>query len=402
MPLQKVIGSLIEPNSITIDKLPPGFPSWDPSGVIRNDAIQSNTTIVSSVSTNFGNVNSFRLTNEQRIYSRRTSYTDVSYLTFNNTTKTIDNVIGQFSFALDGATMRPSAYAGVSTYIYTGANQTFTVPAGVRFIFAKLWGAGGGEGRSGGWSYGSDGGGGGHTRGIIPVTPGEALTLVVGRGGLTTSGTAQYGGGGYQPNEAADGNKYGGMGGGYAGIFRGTITAGNALLIAGGGGGGGSARSWARGNNGGAGGGKTGCTGDSLFDNKPTYAGTGGTQTAGGSAPVVGGITVGAQLQGGNGVANSYGGGGGAGWYGGGGGAYSEANTMAGGGGGSGYVHSSVILGDTFAGCERTPAFFWDSDLAQNTRNGGPVTNAVGGRTNNNGRGAGAPSGGNAYIVIYY
>jgi hypothetical protein len=399
MPLQKVIGSLIEPNSIPVGKLPAGFPAWDASGVIRTGTIQSNTTIVSSVSTNVGNVNSFRLTNEQRIYSRNPSPTATSYLTFNNTAKTIDNVIGQFSFALDGATMRPSAYAGISTYSYTGSNQTFTVPAGVKYIFAKLWGAGGGEGRAGGWSYGSDGGGGGHARGIIPVTPAEALTLVVGIGGITASFGARYGGGGVASVNSDV--QYGGTGGGYAGIFRGSVIAANALLIAGGGGGGGSARASWRGNNGGAGGGKTGCTGDSLHDNKPTFAGTGGTQTAGG-ASAGGGPTVGAQFQGGNCSVNSYGGGGGGGWYGGGGGTYSEPNTMAGAGGGSGYVHSSILLGDTYAGCERMPAFFWDSDLAQNTRNGGPIINAVGGRTNANARPAGAGSGGHAYIVIYY
>jgi hypothetical protein len=66
----------------------------------------------------------------------------------------------------------------------TGSNQTFVVPATSNYIYIKLWGAGGAGGRKGGWNEGSHGGGGGHTRGLIPVTPGETLTIIVGKGGL--------------------------------------------------------------------------------------------------------------------------------------------------------------------------------------------------------------------------
>ena len=70
-------------------------------------------------------------------------------------------------------------------FTYTGGDQSFTVPANVTWIYVKLWGAGGGAGRQGGWVYGADGGGGGHTRGLIPVTPGATIYVVVGSGGYT-------------------------------------------------------------------------------------------------------------------------------------------------------------------------------------------------------------------------
>jgi len=94
----------------------------------------------------------------------------------------------------------------VARFVGTGANQTFTVPAGIEEVTAYIWGAGGAVNTSV-----SDGGNGGFVRVKIPVTPGEELTLAVG-----TSPAANTG-----------------AGGGRSEILRGAST----LAVAGGGGG---------------------------------------------------------------------------------------------------------------------------------------------------------------------
>jgi hypothetical protein len=287
------------------------------------------------------------------------------------------------------------------TYSYTGANQTFVVPAGVNWIFVKLWGGGGGAGRAGGWSYGADAGGGGHTRGLFAVTPGDTIIMVIGRGGTTVNGTTQsYGGGG--TNGSGSDNSYAGHGGGYCGMFSSnSVSQATALAIAGGGGGGGSSRAWF-GNYGGAGGGLIGQRGSSPYDAKYTAGGNPGTQSAGGAA--TSGYTnnsgAGSALLGGTGAGGSYGGGGGGGYFGGGGGAYSEQNTMGGGGGGSGFVKSTGLLTGTYTGNYRNVAYSWDPDLLTTTAD--IELPGFGGQNTQNNQPAGAPSGGHAYAVIYY
>jgi hypothetical protein len=274
-------------------------------------------------------------------------------------------------------------------YFYTGADQSFVVPGGVTHIFVKLWGAGGSGARFGGWVYGSEGGGGGHARGLIPVTPGETITVRVGQGGIVASSTATiFGGGGMGP---AAGNEYSGSGGGGCYIFRSTTP----LLIAGGGGGGGASRAWIS-NFGGAGGGLVGENGESPFDGQMAYAGFGGTQVAGGAGGTGG--NAGSLYQGGRTV--QWGGGGGGGYYGGGAGGYVEDDTMAGGGGGSGFVASSVLFGGTYNGSKRSPGFYWDNDLS---RNESALTNiAYGGPHAQNQVAAGTQTCVNAFCCIYY
>lgn len=123
----------------------------------------------------------------------------------------------------------------------TGADQTFVVPTGVTSLRVKLWGAGGSGGGANGGNYVGNGGGGGFTDATIAVTPGETLTLVVGRGGLTSAvdTTNPVYGGGFR-----GGFPWTGGGGGRTAIRRGSVE----LATAGGGGGGGFA-----GVNGGAG-----------------------------------------------------------------------------------------------------------------------------------------------------
>lgn len=263
-------------------------------------------------------------------------------------------------------------------YTWVGAsNQYFVVPAGIYVIYGKVWGASGGPGRAGGWAYGAPGGAGGYAGGLIPVTPGETLTIMAGQHGYPPAwnfgaNTRGYGGGATSSQNGTD-NRYGGGGGGFSGIFRGTPSQATALLIGGGGGGGGSTRgAYGIGNAGGAGGGLTGEIGYSAYGNKWSYGGRAGSQTGGGGQPSSDSANQdasGGALYGGWARVNSYGGGGGGGYFGGGGGGYSESNTMGGGGGGSGFAHSSVINPMLLAGASIVPGNCDDPDLPRDSSN---------------------------------
>ena len=93
------------------------------------------------------------------------------------------------------------AQAQTQVFTYTGADQSFTVPAGITQITIKAWGAGGGAANN----EGSAGGGGGFTQAILPVTPGENLTIIVGERGIRGGGDVgiRYGGGGGNSSTAA-------------------------------------------------------------------------------------------------------------------------------------------------------------------------------------------------------
>ena len=125
---------------------------------------------------------------------------------------------------------------GETEFAYTGADQTWTVPQGVTSINVQLWGA-----QGGGDNYvnNATGGYGGYVNGVLTVTPGQVLTIVVGQGGIkyhtqmTNGSDATYGGGG----GAVTSDLYsdcGGSGGGRSAISSG----GSDLVTAGGGGGG--------------------------------------------------------------------------------------------------------------------------------------------------------------------
>jgi hypothetical protein len=224
---------------------------------------------------------------------------------------------------------------GKTSYTYTGAIETWTVPDGVTEVLVKAWGAGGAGG-----TYGGDGGGsGGYATATLSVTPGQELIIAVGGGGLhgTSNGTGGLGGwpgGGY----GTRGDASGGGGGGYSGVFLSSLDQANALIIAGAGGGGTGYQV------GGAGGGSTGNRGG-------TDGGYGGTQSAGGTGSLYG--ADGSALQGGNGDTRgqidnlTYDGGGGGGGYYGGEGGYSDAK---GGGGGSGFLHPTLASGSLTIG----------------------------------------------------
>tara|TARA_Y100000593_G_scaffold7761_2_gene14435 strand:- start:41 stop:1513 length:1473 start_codon:yes stop_codon:yes gene_type:complete len=287
---------------------------------------------------------------------------------------------------------------GKEVLTYTGADQSFVVPAGVTSITAKLWGAGGGGGHAVAGNP-PQAVAGGYTTGDISVTPGETLTLVVGQGGgYTASGNTHtpttYGGGGrgYVGNHTGAG----GGGGGLAGIFRGSVDQANALLIAAGSGGvWGYNASPAQAGTGlvlGYAGGIEAVTphgGESHATNNP---GGPGTQSQGGKAgnwasgvPSWNG-TAGTALQGGDG--GHVGGGGGAGYFGGGGGAH-----VGYGGGGSAFLGTATNA-STIASTGVNPPNASDADYVAGVGVGGDQGVTIGSNP--------AGYGGNALIVISY
>ncbi|MDC0480275.1 glycine-rich protein [Candidatus Marinimicrobia bacterium] len=233
----------------------------------------------------------------------------------------------------------------VTMFSYTGAMQTYLVPAGVNSITIEAWGAKGGESNGSG-TYGLiQAGQGGYATGELSVTSGQMLYIYVGGQGninvtyqSISAGGWNGGGdgwGGWSGNWNA-GNGTSGGGGGASDVRAGGTTLNDRIIVAGGGGG---SDSWATGRWGGDGGGLTGSTSGG--------GATGGTQSAGGASNH-GNATDGSFGQGGDGYTSSsqgHGTGGGGGYYGGGGGQHSGA----GGGGGSSYI-GGVTNGSTISG----------------------------------------------------
>ena len=223
---------------------------------------------------------------------------------------------------------------GQTTFNYTGAAQTYTVPTCADFIIVDVKGAEGAAAIPGAY-VASPGGKGGRVQATIRVTPGEVLNIYVGQKALLANGGWNGGG---------PGGANAGGGGGASDIRRYGQTLSNRIIIAGAGGGGGynTNDSSLSGYAGGNGGGTAGAKGWYLDDTQASsYGGKGGTATTGGAGG--GGSsyrgnpgTIGA---GGSG-ATYYGGGGAAGYYGGGGGG--ALLSGGGGGGGSSYTISTA------------------------------------------------------------
>lgn len=211
-------------------------------------------------------------------------------------------------------------------YAYTGANQTFVVPATTTSITVYMWGAGGG----GYYPTQSYGGAGCYLTGTLTVTPGETLSILVGQGGTIqypaqTGVATRFGGGGPIISTGGNGNaQYNGSGGGRSAIQR----SGADIVSAGAGGGCGTQAGSGNGHDGGTGS-WTGTGGNGANDKY----GLGGTQSAGGASQ--GNGLAGTALIGGR--SDPWGGGGGGGYYGGGGGSDNNAYG-SGGGGGSSYT----------------------------------------------------------------
>jgi hypothetical protein len=219
--------------------------------------------------------------------------------------------------------------AATNTFDFTGSNQSFTVPAGVTSITMEGFGAAGGDNEAGDAS----GGNGGYLKSTITVTPGDLLTIVVGKGGGIND--EPFGDGG-QGGEGDDGPFAAGSGGGVTYVKN---SSNETLFVIGAGGGAGGAGLLVKGADGGDGGGLIG--GDGIIAFGGAIPGEGGTQKNGGD----GGGAPGASLAGGDGTDIVFGfdegggGGGGAGYFGGGGGdAGIYGDPGSGGGGGSSFV----------------------------------------------------------------
>ena len=219
-------------------------------------------------------------------------------------------------------------YNGRVTFTCTGSEQNFTVPAGVRHVTVRAYGAS---------SRGSAGGG--YVKATIPVTPGESLAVFVGGNSSGNAGGFNGGGNGGAAPHGGPGNG----GAGASDLRQGGSALANRVVVAGGEGGDSGGGFHA----GGAGGGLIGGSGA-----PPKIGGAGGSQSAGGAGGKVcgpfgcNGGKSGTLGIGGNGesinLAAVAGGGGGGGYYGGGGGATAGGSDGGGGGGGSSYTEPSA------------------------------------------------------------
>jgi hypothetical protein len=283
-------------------------------------------------------------------------------------------------FTTTSITEPDTSTTGTNPATGVGCYATFTVPAGMTSANVYLWGAGGRNPAD------YSGGGGGFTTGILALTPGQVMEIVVGEGGTGASNRTLGGGG---PSACGISNQ--GVGAsvaltnleGFDAIEGCAAKAPQVFLVGAGGGGGGHQASPG---GGGAGGGLTGdaggqTTAQSSFSPSPRCGGGGGSQSAGGTpAPAAGGVPSTSGFLRGSSPANNpqnHGGGsGGGGYYGGGGGG---RNTQGGGGGGGGssyYGHPQVTSGSTTEGCGAsgggTPSPFY----VAGTNEG--ITNAAG------------------------
>lgn len=240
------------------------------------------------------------------------------------------------------------------------ATQEWTVPAGVKSISVRIFGAGGGGGQR---YYGYGGGGGEMAYGTFNVTPGTKYTVTIGKGGYGNANNANGGSGGASSfgtllSAAGGGCPNGGTGGGAAGVYtasdrkaggNGTYGGGGGSVnnsgskggnggTYGGGGGGpsvGGGTGGQYGGNGGSGSYSAGASGTNTIGKGLEFEGTGaggsGSSACGGGGGGYGGV-------GGN-AGSNYGGGGGGGGYGakGGNGGQGVNSNGGGGGGGGGY-----------------------------------------------------------------
>ena len=231
--------------------------------------------------------------------------------------------------------------SGSATFNYTGASQSFTVPACVTSITIDAFGAQGGAGAGAA-------GLGGRATGTRSVAGGAVLTVMVGGAGQAVSSTGNAAGfaGGFNGGGrvfeyttwAGQSEGPSGTGGGASDVRLGGSALANRIIVAGGGAGGGNTSA-------GGGGGANGGTGVSGGGN--VVGGGGGTQAGGGTTANCCASypnTPGVLGVGGDGYRDGAGsGGGGGGYYGGGGGQF------AGGGGGSSYL-GGVTGGTTSSG----------------------------------------------------
>jgi hypothetical protein len=242
------------------------------------------------------------------------------------------------------------------TFRYTGEEQSFKVPVGIKWITVVALGAGGG---------GPYSGRGGRLSAELPVMHGEHLAVFV--GGTTAGASGGYNGGGQGVTNSGATTGYGG--GGATDIRQGGSALSNRILVVGGGGGqGGEFPSYENDGRGGKGGGSIAGAGRSGYgiDGLGGGAGGGGTQDSGGSGGSAGwgyygygqaGLGGSLGEGGAGGIGQNFGGGGGGGGYygggGGGGGGWGHGDQIGGGGGaggGSSYIEPSARKYESWKG----------------------------------------------------
>jgi hypothetical protein len=261
-----------------------------------------------------------------------------------------------------GTAVVPSHLPKQLTFKFTGQYQTWRVPKNVHSIHVVAFG-GAGDGTGGA-------GLGGRATAILPVQPGEKLTIVVGGNGYKSQGG--YNGGGPGGLYATYWG-YGWGGGGSTDIREHGSLLSDRIFVVGGGGGQGAYDQYSGQSEGegGKGGGRIGGSGGTGFGyyGYGGGGGKGGRQRRGGAGGAPGYGTDGTggsgQLQlggyGGDGCASCYyssggGGGGGGGYYGGGGGGGGAPDETlyccggGGGGGGSSYVEATALKYRTWSG----------------------------------------------------
>lgn len=239
---------------------------------------------------------------------------------------------------------------------YSGAEKTLTLPPGVYRI--EAYGAAGGYGaRSRSYASYCKPGKGGYAKGTVSLA--QQTTFYIHVGGKpddVTSSSSTSRSGGY--NGGGSGRYYCGLGGGAthmatsSGLLNTLENDKESVLIVGGGGGGSTAYSASYYGAGGDGGGLEGDAGTYKGSANTTYAGQGGTQTAGGAKATSTSQTYGnagsfgqggSVTKAGSSYATSAGGGG---WYGGG----AAGGNEGGGGGGSSYMRSDLTDTETTSG----------------------------------------------------
>lgn len=251
----------------------------------------------------------------------------------------------------------------------TCPTDTYTVPANVYFLSVQVRGGNGKTPPPRSDIAGGTGGYGANLSAIVPVLPGQKLSIVAGEHGTTAI---------YQVNSAfsGGGRAYDWTGGGFSFISRGDTTgsgnsclpsnANDLLMLAGGGGAGGYAGNIGTGGNGGNGGlwpDGTGGAGQRSGGINPGGGGGGGTMTAGGANgtnPAGTARNAAYAFQGGScEVSGDTGGAGGGGFYGGGcgGNGYTVYALSGGGGGGGGSSYIAPSAGH----------------IAVSSNNGGPT-----------------------------
>jgi hypothetical protein len=252
-----------------------------------------------------------------------------------------------------------------AVFDFTGTAKNFTVPSGITEVELNVFGAAGGDATGSAANVSEGGFGAGVQNAVLPVAPGDVLTVIVGgEGGPAESllGTNPGGTGGFGYNGTATGGQSGGTGGtaqdyhgGGGGGGASAVLLNGTLVVAAGGGGGGS-HGGAGGDGGTVGGdGKKGSSGTG----DPAAFGLGASQTAGGAGGVgsFGGLNgqAGVAGRGGDGgeavgthggpssPGGAAGGGGGGGTFGGGGAGGSAASNPGGGAGGGGGSSKTTI-----------------------------------------------------------